>query len=213
MNGVRRAWLVGALVLAVAITATASATAKAPVSAQSLPGQGAYEQACSSIGGTFSLKELGGPRQRYECAGVPEGADLGLRQVCNTYPDRTDVEGGGGRGPRAGIASCTRSGVAPIKVTVGPKVRIVNSSTLVVEVKSNCTPDFGILQDVSVQVSQPGGSGTGDTSVVCNGNWTTVGVIVTGGPFAPGQADVTALGTINGLMGDRDVRQLQIESG
>jgi hypothetical protein len=145
---------------------------------------------------------------------VPEGADLGLRQVCNTYPDRTEVEGGGGRGPRAGIASCTRSGVAPIKVTVGPKVRIVNSSTLVVEVKSNCNPDFGVLQNVFVQVSQPGGSGTGGETVVCDRpNWTTVGVTVTGGPFTPGQADVTALGTINGLTGDRDVRQLQIESG
>jgi hypothetical protein len=145
---------------------------------------------------------------------VPEGADLGLRQVCNTYPDRTEVEGGGGRGPRAGIASCTRSGVAPIKVTVGPKVRIVNSSMLVVDVKSNCNPDFGVLQNVSVQVSQPGGSGTGGETVVCDRpNWTTVGVTVTGGPFTPGQADVTAFGTINGLTGDRDVRQLQVVSG
>ena len=69
------------------------------------------------------------------------------------------------------------------------------------------------MQNGSVQVSQPGGSGTGGATVVCNGNWTTVGVTVTGGPFTPGQADVTALGTINGLMGDRDVRQLQVESG
>jgi hypothetical protein len=212
MNDVRRVWLVGALVLAVAATATASATAKAPVSAQSLPGQGAFEQACSSLGGTFSLKELGGPRQRYECAGVSEAADPVLRQVCVTYPDLTDAEGGGGRGARAGIASCTRSGVAPIKVTVGPKVRIVNSSLVVVEVKSKCSSDFG-LQNVSVQISQPGGSGTGGATVVCTNDWTSVEVSVTGGAFTPGQADVTALGTINGLMGDRDVRQLQVESG
>lgn len=89
----------------------------------------------------------------------------------------------------------------------------IPSSLLVVDVKSKCPSDFGVVQNGSVQVSQPGGSGTGGATVVCNGNWTTVGVTVTGGPFTPGQADVTALGTINGLMGDRDVRQLQVESG
>jgi hypothetical protein len=56
---------------------------------------------------------------------------------------------------------------------------------LVIDVKSNCTPDFGVLQNVTVQVSQPGGSRTGGSPVVCNGNWTTVGVDVTGGPFTP----------------------------
>jgi hypothetical protein len=79
-------------------------------------------------------------------------------------------------------------------------------------VKSNCNSDFG-PGNVSIQVSQPGGSGTGSDSVACTNDWTTVGVEVTGGPFTPGQADVTAVGTLRGVMGDRDVRQLQVVSG
>lgn len=204
MGYVKRVWLAGTLVLAVA------ATVAAPVSAQPLPGQADWQQQCSSLGGNFSTQELGGLSVKYVCEGVPDS--VVLSGICFGYPD---FKGRFWFGDEGGLGTefCFRSGVAPVKLTVGPKVTISHSALLSVAVKYNCDPQNPPAADIFVQVSQPSGSGTGRLSVVCTGRWEDVNVAVTGGPFTPGQADVTAWGVMRGVMGDRDVRKLQVVSG
>ena len=61
--GRQRIWLAGALVVVVAAVA-------APAGAQTSATQADWERECVRIGGTFSIKDLGGPKVVYECTGV-----------------------------------------------------------------------------------------------------------------------------------------------
>ena len=132
MNHLGRAWLVGALVLVVGGVA-----APPPASAQLLPGN-PWEQRCENTGGTFSIKDLGGPKVEHQCAGVPFDQELG--RICTRFPDgRT---GGMFRlGVRNGTMTCTRDGVADVKVRIPGKALLGDGGTeLIFRVSTSATP-------------------------------------------------------------------------
>lgn len=198
MQHLRRPWLAGALVLVVA------GVAAAPAHAQ--PGN-LWELRCLSLGGTFSIKGLGGQAVEYECSRLGS-QDANLADICRRFPDfrsqgaTVNIHSGGA------TMRCMRSGVANVDVRVGSQALFSDPQHIVVFVDYKCDPAWYPRATLLVDT---GATGTARVEVTCSDDWRQSLVSVTGGPFGiGGRSEVTVSGLIQGQLGDSDTRDLRI---
>jgi hypothetical protein len=201
MDHLRRLWLAGVLVLVVVGVAAAPARAQTG---------NLWELRCLSLGGTFSIKDLGGRAVQFECAGLGF-QDTNLLDICRRFPDFRSQTGSVenlGRGPAT--MRCNRSGVANVEVRASSPALFSDFAHVAVFVDFKCDNTWYPSATLRVDLSQNGATGTGTSQVACADRWVQRIVQVVGGPFVLGRADVTVSGQIQGQLGDRDAGNLKI---
>ena len=203
MDHLRRLSLAGALMLVVA------GVAAPPASAAVNP----WEQQCVDAGGTFSMKQLGGQAVEYECTNLPPPAPVPqFVAICKRFPDYRGSSGTFSLGSGRDTVRCKRDGEANVKVTLSPKMFLDGAtSQLEVVVNFNCDSRYPETTIV-VQVQQRNVTVSGSRTVPCFDGWEEISILLPAGGLSLGRADVFVSGSIEGVLGDTDARNLEIVS-
>ena len=113
------------------------------------------------------------------------------------------------------IASTATAAPTGTRLSIAGHAQLISPTTLLVEVTLSCQPfvfqggQQGVgFVSLTVQSEETAGVGFGSTQMTCDGSPHTNVVVVTGGPFAPGNARVAGTGC--GLFCDEDIRRIQI---
>ena len=107
-----------------------------------------------------------------------------------------------------GASSSAVAAPSPVHISISSHAQFVTPAQILVPVTVKCA--FGTANvTVLVQQADTSASGSGFTSLLCNGSAQTVVVVVNGGPFTLGQAFARGVASSGGFFDD-DTRRIQI---